>query len=307
MAIFCLARPQHFDYKIMDANELLKKVRRIEIKTRGLSRNIFAGEYHSAFKGRGMTFSEVREYQYGDDIRDIDWNVTARHNHPYVKVYEEEREMTVMLLIDVSSSRYFGAVGEEKRQMIAEIAATIAFSAIQNNDKAGVIFFSDKIEKFIPPKKGRKHILLIIRELLDFTPDSQGTDLSVVLRYFSDALKKRCTTFLMSDYIDSHDYSKALSVAANRHDIYGIQVYDKRDSKLPDVGLMRIADLETGADRWINTSSKKVRQAFEKWWYCRQQTMVETLRKSRVDYVSVTTDEDYVAPLMSLFKKRSFR
>lgn len=307
MAIFCLARPQHFDYKIMDANELLKKVRRIEIKTRGLSRNIFAGEYHSAFKGRGMTFSEVREYQYGDDIRDIDWNVTARHNHPYVKVYEEEREMTVMLLIDVSSSRYFGAVGEEKRQMIAEIAATIAFSAIQNNDKAGVIFFSDKIEKFIPPKKGRKHILLIIRELLDFTPDSQGTDLSVVLRYFSDALKKRCTTFLMSDYIDPHDYSKALSVAASRHDIYGIQVYDKRDSKLPDVGLMRIADLETGADRWINTSSKKVRQAFEKWWYCRQQTMVETLRKSRVDFVSVTTDEDYVAPLMSLFKKRSFR
>ncbi len=291
----------------MDANELLKKVRRIEIKTRGLSRNIFAGEYHSAFKGRGMTFSEVREYQYGDDIRDIDWNVTARHNHPYVKVYEEEREMTVMLLIDVSSSRYFGAVGEEKRQMIAEIAATIAFSAIQNNDKAGVIFFSDKIEKFIPPKKGRKHILLIIRELLDFTPDSQGTDLSVVLRYFSDALKKRCTTFLMSDYIDPHDYSKALSVAASRHDIYGIQVYDKRDSKLPDVGLMRIADLETGADRWINTSSKKVRQAFEKWWYCRQQTMVETLRKSRVDFVSVTTDEDYVAPLMSLFKKRSFR
>lgn len=291
----------------MDANELLKKVRRIEIKTRGLSRNIFAGEYHSAFKGRGMTFSEVREYQYGDDIRDIDWNVTARHNHPYVKVYEEEREMTVMLLIDVSSSRYFGAVGEEKRQMIAEIAATIAFSAIQNNDKAGVIFFSDKIEKFIPPKKGRKHILLIIRELLDFTPDSQGTDLSVVLRYFSDALKKRCTTFLMSDYIDPHDYSKALSVAANRHDIYGIQVYDKRDSKLPDVGLMRISDLETGADRWINTSSKKVRQAFEKWWYCRQHTMVETLRKSRVDFVSVTTDEDYVAPLMSLFKKRSLR
>ncbi|MBD5210941.1 MAG: DUF58 domain-containing protein [Bacteroidales bacterium] len=291
----------------MDANELLKKVRRIEIKTRGLSRNIFAGEYHSAFKGRGMTFSEVREYQYGDDIRDIDWNVTARHNHPYVKVYEEEREMTVMLLIDVSSSRYFGAVGEEKRQMMAEIAATLAFSAIQNNDKAGVIFFSDKIEKFIPPKKGRKHILLIIRELLDFTPESQGTDLSVVLKYFSDALKKRCTTFLISDYIDEHDYSRALSVAANRHDIYGIQVYDKRDSKMPNVGLMRVSDLETGADRWINTSSKKVRQAFEKWWYQRQQSMVETLRKSRVDFVSVTTDEDYVAPLMTLFKKRAAR
>lgn len=291
----------------MDSNELLKKVRRIEIKTRGLSRNIFAGEYHSAFKGRGMTFSEVREYQYGDDIRDIDWNVTARHNHPYVKVYEEEREMTVMLLIDVSSSRYFGAVGEEKRQMIAEIAATIAFSAIQNNDKAGVIFFSDKIEKFIPPKKGRKHILLIIRELLDFKPESQGTDLSVVLKYFSDALKKRCTTFLISDYIDSHDYSRALNVAANRHDLYGIQVYDKRDSKLPNVGLMRVSDFETGADRWINTSSKKVRQAFEKWWYERQQTMSETLRKSGVDHVSVTTDEDYVAPLMNLFKKRAVR
>lgn len=291
----------------MDANELLKKVRRIEIKTRGLSRNIFAGEYHSAFKGRGMTFSEVREYQYGDDIRDIDWNVTARHNHPYVKVYEEEREMTVMLLIDVSSSRFFGAVGDEKRQMIAEIAATLAFSAIQNNDKAGVIFFSDKIEKFIPPKKGRKHILLIIRELLNFTPESQGTDLSVVLKYFSDALKKRCTTFLVSDYIDSHDYSRALSVAANRHDIYGIQVYDKRDSKLPNVGLMRIADLETGADRWINTSSKKVRQTYERWWYERQQATVETLRKSRVDFVSVTTDEDYVIPLMGLFKKRVSR
>ncbi len=291
----------------MDANELLKKVRRIEIKTRGLSRNIFAGEYHSAFKGRGMTFSEVREYQYGDDIRDIDWNVTARHNHPYVKVYEEEREMTVMLLIDVSASRFFGAVGDEKRQMIAEIAATLAFSAIQNNDKAGVIFFSDKIEKFIPPKKGRKHILLIIRELLDFTPESQGTDLSVVLKYFSDALKKRCTTFLISDYIDSHDYSRALSVAANRHDIYGIQVYDKRDSKLPNVGLMRIADLETGADRWINTSSKKVRQTYERWWYERQQATVETLRKSRVDFVSVTTDEDYVIPLMGLFKKRVSR
>lgn len=289
----------------MDSNELLKKVRRIEIKTRGLSRNIFAGEYHSAFKGRGMTFAEVREYQYGDDIRDIDWNVTARHNHPYVKVYEEEREMTVMLLVDVSASRNFGAVGDEKRQMIAEIAATIAFSAIQNNDKAGVIFFSDKIEKFIPPKKGRKHILYIIRELLDFTPESHGTDMSVVLKYFSDAIKKRCTTFLISDYIDGHDYSRALSVAANRHDIYGIQVYDRRDTKLPNVGLMRVSDLETGTDRWINTSSRKVRSAYEKWWYDRQQTMTETLRHSRIDHVSVATDEDYVSPLMNLFKKRT--
>lgn len=291
----------------MDANELLKKVRRIEIKTRGLSRNIFAGEYHSAFKGRGMTFSEVREYQYGDDIRDIDWNVTARHNRPYIKIYEEERELTVMLLVDVSGSRFFGAVGEEKRQIIAEIAATLAFSAIQNNDKIGVIFFSDKIEKFIPPKKGRKHILLIIRELLDFQPQNQGTDISVVLKYFSDALKKRCTTFLISDYIDVHDYSKALTVAANRHDVYGIQVYDKRDADMPKVGLMRISDLETGADRWINTSSSKVRKAFDKWWYERQQKMVDIFRKSRVDHVSITTDEDYVGPLMSLFHKKGMR
>ncbi len=197
----------------MDANELLKKVRKIEIKTKGLSQNIFAGEYHSAFKGRGMMFSEVREYQYGDDIRDIDWNVTARHNHPYVKVFEEERELTVMLLIDVSGSRNFGAMGEDKREMIAEIAATLAFSAIQNNDKIGVIFFSDNIEKFIPPKKGRRHILFIIRELLDFTPEQRGTDLAEVLRYMTDALKKRCTTFIISDFIDSHDYYKALSIS----------------------------------------------------------------------------------------------
>lgn len=291
----------------MDANELLKKVRRIEIKTRGLSRNIFAGEYHSAFKGRGMTFAEVREYQYGDDIRDIDWNVTARHNHPYVKVYEEERELTVMLLVDVSGSRLFGAVGQEKRQMIAEIAATLAFSAIQNNDKIGVIFFSDKIEKFIPPKKGRKHILLIIRELLDFTPENTRTDISMVLRYFSDAIKKRCTTFLISDFIDSNDYTRALAVASNRHDVYGIQVYDKHDAKLPKVGLMRIRDLETGADKWINTSSSKVRQVYDRWWYSRQQTMIETLRHSKVDFASISTDEDYVAALMSLFRTHSLK
>ncbi len=288
----------------MDSNELLKKVRKIEIKTRGLSANIFAGEYHSAFKGRGMTFSEVREYQYGDDIRDIDWNVTARHNHPYVKVYEEEREMTVMLLVDVSGSRLFGAIGEEKREMIAEIGATLAFSAIQNNDKVGVIFFSDKVEKFIPPKKGRKHILLIIRELLDFTPESRGTDIACVLRYFTDALKKRCTTFLISDFIDDNDYSRALSIATNRHDVYGIQVYDKRDAQLPDVGLMRVTDLETGADYWVNTSSSKVRKTYNKWWYQRQQLMTEALRRTRVDFVSIPTDEDYVASLMGLFKKR---
>lgn len=288
----------------MDANELLKKVRKIEIKTRGLSSNIFAGEYHSAFKGRGMTFSEVREYQYGDDIRDIDWNVTARHNHPYVKVYEEERELTVMLLIDVSRSGLFGAVGEDKREIIAEIAATIAFSAIQNNDKIGVIFFSDKIEKFIPPKKGKKHILFIIRELLDFKPENSGTDISVVLRYFTDALKKRCTTFLISDFIDSHDYSRALSIASNKHDIIAVQVYDKRDSSLPDVGLMRVADLETGAERWINTSSAKVRKSFSKWWYDRQQIMTEAMNRSKVDIASIATDEDYVKALMGLFRRR---
>ena len=288
----------------MDANELLKKVRRIEIKTRGLSQNIFAGEYHSAFKGRGMTFSEVREYQYGDDIRDIDWNVTARHNHPYVKVYEEERELTVMLLVDVSGSRLFGAVGDEKREMIAEIAATLAFSAIQNNDKIGVIFFSDKIEKFIPPKKGRKHILFIIRELIDFTPDNRGTDLGMVLKYFADALKKRCTTFLISDFIDEKDYYKALSIASNKHDVYGIQVYDKRDSQLPDVGLMRVSDLETGEERWVDTSSKTVRNEYGRWWYERQQVMSDTLKRCGVGSVSVATDEDYVAALMGLFKRR---
>lgn len=291
----------------MDANELLKKVRKIEIKTKGLSQNIFAGEYHSAFKGRGMTFSEVREYQYGDDIRDIDWNVTARHNHPYVKVYEEERELTVMLLIDVSGSRNFGAVGEDKRQMIAEISATIAFSAIQNNDKIGVIFFSDRIEKFIPPKKGRRHILFIIRELLDFNPESKGTDIGGALRYMTDALKKRCTTFVISDFIDSHDYYKALTIANNKHDVTAIQVYDKRDAQLPNVGLMRVVDLETGADRWVNTSSAKVRQAFNKWWYERQQTMIERFNRSRVEHASITTDEDFVKALMALFKKRELR
>lgn len=288
----------------MDANELLKKIRKIEIKTRGLSSNIFAGEYHSAFKGRGMTFSEVREYQYGDDIRDIDWNVTARMGHPYVKVYEEEREMTVMLLVDVSRSRLFGAVGEEKREMIAEIAATIAFSAISNNDKIGMLFFSDKIEKFIPPKKGKKHILFLIRELLDFTPENPGTDIGVALRYFTDAQKKRSTTFLISDFIDSHDFSRPLSIAARKHDLIAVQVYDRRDASLPDVGMMRIADLETGADRWIDTSNKKVRRAYDRWWYDRQQAMTEAMQRSRVDIASVSTDEDYVKSLMALFRMR---
>lgn len=289
----------------MDSNELIKKVRKIEIKTRGLSQNIFAGEYHSAFKGRGMTFSEVREYQYGDDIRDIDWNVTARHNHPYIKVYEEERELTVMLLVDVSASSNFGAVGPEKREMIAEIAATIAFSAIQNNDKIGAIFFSDKVEKFISPKKGRKHILFLIRELLDFKPDSKGTDIAQAVRYFSNALKRRCTMFLLSDFIDNSDYRTPLTVAVSRHDVMAIQVYDKRDGDLPDVGLMRVSNFETGQTCWIDTSSLRTRKAYNKWWYDLQQRMSTTLRSTRIDHVSVATDEDYVRALMSLFKNRS--
>ena len=252
-------------------------------------------------------FSEVREYQYGDDIRDIDWNVTARHNKPFVKVFEEERELTVMLLVDVSGSREFGAVGEEKREMIAEIAATLAFSANQNNDKIGALFFSDKVEKFIPPKKGKKHILLIIRELLDFRPESRGTNIDAALRYFTDAMRKRSTMFVISDFIDEHDYSKALSLARNKHDVMAIQVYDKRDAQLPDVGLMRITDLETGATRWIDTSSSKVRKAYGKWWYERQQARSEILKKSRVNFTGVATDEDYVKALMALFKNRTHR
>ena len=291
----------------MDSTELLKKVRKIEIKTKGLSQNIFAGEYHSAFKGRGMTFSEVREYQYGDDIRDIDWNVTARHNRPYVKVFEEERELTVMLLVDVSGSRNFGAVGVEKNEMMAEIAATLAFSAIQNNDKVGVIFFTDKVEKFIPPKKGRKHILLVIRELLDFKTESRGTNIGTVLEYLTSAIKKRCATFLISDFIDTGDYYKAMSIAGRKHDLTAIQVYDKREANLPNVGLMKVEDAETGAVKWVNTSSSNVRNAYKKWWYERQQAMNDTLMRCNVDIASVATDEDYAKSLMALFKKRGVR
>ena len=288
----------------MERNELLKKVRKIEIKAKGLSQNIFAGEYHSAFKGRGMTFSEVREYQYGDDVRDIDWNVTARYNKPYVKVYEEERELTVMLLVDVSGSRDFGAVGETKREVMAEVAATLAFSAIQNNDKVGVIFFTDRIEKFIPPKKGRKHILLVIRELLDFTPQSTGTDINQALEYMTSALKKRCTTFLVSDFIDTHDYYKAMSIANHKHDLIAIQVYDKREAQLPDVGLKRVLDAERGNVRWVDTSSRRVRQAYGRWWYDRQQALADTVQRCKVDLATVATDEDYVRSLMALFKQR---
>lgn len=288
----------------MDKSELLKKVRKIEIKAKGLSQNIFAGEYHSAFKGRGMTFSEVREYQYGDDVRDIDWNVTARQNHPYIKVYEEERELTVMLLVDVSGSKDFGAVGETKRDMMAEIAATLAFSAIENNDKVGVILFSDKIEKFIPPKKGRKHILLVISTLLDFKPENKGTDVNCALEFLTSGIKKRCTSFLVSDFIDEGDYSKALYIANNKHDLIAVQVYDKREMQLPDVGLMRVYDAETGEERWINTSSKKVRETYQRWWYQRQLKMSEKLQHSRVDLASIATDEDYTKALLALFKRR---
>lgn len=291
----------------MDANELLKKIRKIEIKTRGLSQNIFAGEYHSAFKGRGVIFSEVREYQPGDDIRDIDWNVTARQNKPFVKVYEEERELTVMLLVDVSGSREFGACGEPKKEKMAEIAATLAFSSITNNDKVGVIFFSDKIEKFIPPKKGKKHILLIIREIINFVPQSSGTNLDVALKFLTNALKKRCTSFLISDFIDDHDYFKSMTIANKKHDLAAIQVYDKRDAEIPDVGLIRVKDMETGSDRWIDTSSKKARKAYARMWYDRQQRLSSVVTRSGVDIARVSTDEEFVKPLLSLFRRRGMK
>ncbi len=288
----------------MERSELLKKVRKIEIKAKGLSHNIFAGEYHSAFKGRGMTFSEVREYQYGDDVRDIDWNVTARQNRPYVKVYEEERELTVMLVVDVSGSKDFGALGEMKRDMMTEIAATIAFSAIENNDKVGLLLFSDKIEYFIPPKKGKKHILLIISKLLNYEAESKGTDINQALEYMTSALKKRCTAFVISDFLDEKDYYKSLSIANHKHDVIAVQVYDKREAQLPNVGLMKVADAETGAERWVDTSSRRVRQAYDRWWYERQQAMTDIMQRSNVDMAQVATDEDFVKSLMALFKRR---
>jgi uncharacterized protein (DUF58 family) len=289
----------------MDANELIKKVRKIEIKTRGLSSNIFAGQYHSAFKGRGMAFSEVREYQYGDDVRDIDWNVTARFNKPYVKVFEEERELTVMLLVDMSASLDFGTTGMYKKEMVAEIAATLAFAAIQNNDKIGAIFFTDRIEKFIPPQKGRKHILYIIRELLGFEPESRQTDLIVPLQYLTNAIKKRCTTFLLSDFIDERDFKNALTIANRKHDVVAIQVYDKRVEELPDVGLMKMVDPESGEDVYVDTSSRRVRTLHRKWWVDSQVRLRDTFSKSGVDAISIRTDQDYVKSLMSLFAKRN--
>ena len=289
----------------METSDLLKRVRQIEIKTRGLSNNIFAGQYHSAFKGKGMSFSEVREYQYGDDVRDIDWNVTARYNKPFVKVFEEERELTVMLLIDVSNSLDFGTVKQLKKDMVTEIAATLAFSAIQNNDKIGVIFFSDRIEKFIPPKKGRKHILYIIRELLDFKPESKRTDIKTAVEYLTNVIKKRCTTFMISDFIDENDFRNALTIANRKHDIVDIQVYDRRMAELPDVGLMKVRDAETGHEQWIDTSSRALRRAHNDWWILRQGVLNETFTKSNVDSVSIRTDQDYVKSLLNLFAKRN--
>lgn len=289
----------------METSELLKKVRQIEIKTRGLSNNIFAGQYHSAFKGRGMAFSEVREYQFGDDTRDIDWKVTARYVRPYVKVFEEERELTVMLLIDVSGSKDFGTVSQMKRDVTTEIAATLAFSAIQNNDKIGVIFFSDKIEKFIPPQKGRRHILYIIRELIDFRPDDRQTDINQALKYLTNAIKKRCTAFLLSDFIDHGNYHNALTIANRKHDIVAIQVYDRRETELPAVGLMKVRDAETGQERWIDSSSKRVREAYRTWWDKRQAEMNAAFQKSRIDAVSIRTEDDYVKALLALFDKRN--
>ncbi len=289
----------------METSELLKKVRQIEIKTRGLSNNIFAGQYHSAFKGRGMAFSEVREYQFGDDTRDIDWKVTARYVRPYVKVFEEERELTVMLLIDVSGSKDFGTVSQMKRDVTTEIAATLAFSAIQNNDKIGVIFFSDKIEKFIPPQKGRRHILYIIRELIDFRPDDRQTDINQALKYLTNAIKKRCTAFLLSDFIDRSNYHDALTIANRKHDVVAIQVYDRRETELPAVGLMKVRDAETGQERWIDSSSKRVREAYRTWWDKRQAEMNAAFQKSRIDAVSIRTEDDYVKALLALFDKRN--
>ena len=289
----------------METSEILKKVRKIEIKARGLSSNVFAGQYHSAFKGRGMAFSEVREYQYGDDVRDIDWNVTARFHRPYIKVFEEERELTVMLMIDVSGSLDFGTQRQMKRDMVTEIAATIAFSAIQNNDKIGMVFFSDRIEKYIPPKKGRKHILYIIRELLDFQPQSHRTDVKQALEFLTSVTKRRCTAFVLSDFYDTQDFLQPLQIANRKHDVVALQVYDIRAKELPDVGLMRVVDAETGHEQYIDTSSRQLRQAHERYWRHAQEKLKDTMTKSNVDLVSIATNEDYVKSLLMLFKRRS--
>ena len=288
----------------METTELLKKVRRIEIKTKRLTNNVFSGEYHSHFKGRGMSFSEVREYQFGDDIRNIDWNVTARFKKPFIKVFEEERELTVMLLVDVSGSEIFGSMKQMKKELITEICAVLAFSAIQNNDKVGVIFFSDKIEKFIPPKKGKSHILRIIRELLDFEPESKATNISEALRFFSNIMKKKAIVFVLSDFMD-RGYKEALSIAGRKHDITGIRVYDQREEEIPDIGLLRAVDAETGAVTWVNTSSKKVRDKYKKWHLEGVKVFRDAFLKSGADSISIRADESYVKKLLTFFKRRA--
>ncbi len=288
-----------------ETSELLSQVRKIEIKTRGLSNNIFAGEYHSAFKGRGMAFSEVREYQYGDDVRDIDWNVTARLGKPYIKVFEEERELTVILMIDVSGSLDFGTSHQTQRQIATEIAATLAFSAIQNNDKIGVIFFTDRIEKFIPPKKGRKHILFIIRELLNFQPESNNTDIGKAIEFMTNAIKKRCTVFVLSDFFDQKDFASQLTIANRKHDVVALQIYDHRFAELPDVGIIKMKDAESGDEIFVDTSSRMVRRVHHEWWVRYQSWIRNIFTKSNVDNISVRTDEDYVKALMNLFRKRN--
>ena len=293
----------------MTPQELLKRVRKIEIKTKALSHQIFAGEYHSAFKGRGMAFSEVREYQYGDDVRNMDWNVTARMSAPYVKVFEEERELTVVLLIDISRSGLFGTVGETKRELVAEIAATLAFSAMLNNDKVGALFFSDTVEKFIPPKKGRSHLLHIIREILEYTPEHDGTDIGEALRYLTNAIKRRCTAFVLSDMLDVDEdgaprYEDALKVAVNRHDISVIRVYDPRERTIPDVGLVHVKDSETGRGAWINTSSRSTRAAYEQWFRTASESAAKLFNRYQVDSVDTATDQDYVKNLIALFHRR---
>ena len=288
----------------METSELLRKVREIEIKTRGLSKNIFAGEYHSAFKGRGMTFAEVREYQYGDDIRSVDWNVTARFGHPYIKVFEEERELTVVLMIDVSGSREFGTVTQLKKDIFTEVAATLAFSTIQNNDKIGVIFFSDKIEKFIPPKKGKKHVLHIIRELIDFQPESNKTDIASALRYFTNAIKKSSTAFIISDFIDK-SFERDLMIANRKHDVVALQVFDIRETELPNVGLVKLKDAESGERIWVDTSDKRLRTTYKHAWGEGQLALQKSFTKSGVDLVSMSTSEDYVRVLMKFFNMRA--
>jgi len=287
----------------MDTTELLKKVRRIEIKTRGITQSLFSGEYHSAFKGRGMSFSEVREYQMGDDIRTIDWNVTARFNHPYVKIFEEERELTLLLLVDVSGSENFGTRKQLKEDMITELCAVLAFSGLQNNDKIGVIFFTDIIEKFIPPKKGKSHILRIIRELLEFEPKNRKTDITQALRYFTNVIKKRSIAFMISDFMDG-DFTDAMKIASRKHDLIALRIYDKREKELPNVGLLKTIDPESGDITWMNTSNKKVRIAYAEAINAKEKILSDIFKRSGVDTVSIATDESYMAPLSNLFKKR---